>query len=101
LGGAEGNVRISLEKTEFSLKQFAKRMGQPNFGEFEKWKTVWVAGSLEKKHQSIIPGQNRLEQQRDEPLHCEMAVGDFLETFRDVTALGKLQQCGMDSATID
>jgi hypothetical protein len=83
------------------MKQFAKRMGQPNFGEFEKWKTVWVAGFLEKKHQSIIPGQNRLQQLQDGPLHCTMPGGDFLETFRDVAALGKLQQCGMDSATID
>jgi len=30
LGGAEGKPPISLKQTEFSLKQFGKRMGQPN-----------------------------------------------------------------------
>jgi len=70
-----------LNQTEFSLKQFAKRMGQPNFSAFDKWKKVWVAGFLEKKHRSIIPGQNRLKQQRDGPLHWEAAVADCLETF--------------------
>jgi hypothetical protein len=29
LGGAEGNALIILKQTEFSLKQFAKRMGSP------------------------------------------------------------------------
>jgi hypothetical protein len=40
-----------------------------------------VAGFLEKKHRFIIPGQNRLKQLRTGPLHWEMAVADFLETF--------------------
>ena len=62
LGGAEGKAPICLKQTEFSLKQFAKRMGQPNCSSFNKWKKVWVAGFLEKKHRSIIPGQNRLTQ---------------------------------------
>ena len=61
LGGAEGEAPISLKRTEFSLKQFANRMGQPNFSAFNKWKKVWVAGFLKKKHRSIIPGQNRLK----------------------------------------
>jgi len=56
-------------------------MGQPNFSAFNKWKKVWVAGFLEKKHQSSIRGQNCLQQQQDGPLHWEMAVADFLETF--------------------
>ena len=81
LGGAEGKAPISLKQTEFSLKQFAKRMGQPNSSAFNKWKKVWVAGFHEKKHRSIIPGQNRLKQQRDGPLRWEMAVADFLVTF--------------------
>jgi hypothetical protein len=81
LGGAEGKAPISLKQTEFSLKQFAKRMGQPNFSAFNKWKKVWVAGFLEKKHRSIIRGQNRLKQLRDGPLHWETVVADFLETF--------------------
>jgi len=81
LGGAEGKAPISLKQTEFSLKQFAKRMGQPNFSAFNKWKKVWVAGYLEKKHRSIIRGQNRLKQLRNGPLHWETAVADFLETF--------------------
>jgi len=81
LGWAEANALISLKQTEFSLKQFAKRMGQPNFSAFNKWKKVWVAGFLEKKHRSIIPGQNRLKQQWNGPLHWDMAVADFLKTF--------------------
>jgi len=81
LGGAEGKAPTSLKQTEFSLKQFAKRMGQPNFSAFNKWKKVWVAGFREKKHRSIIPGQNRLKQQRNGPLRWEMACADFLESF--------------------
>jgi hypothetical protein len=81
LGGAEGKAPISLKQTEFSLKQFAKCMGQANFSAFNKWKKVWVARFLEKKHQSIIPGQNRLKQQRDGPHRWKMAVTDFLVTF--------------------
>ena len=80
-GRAEGNAPISLKQMEFSLKQFTKRMGQLNFSAFNKWKKVWVAGFLEKKHWSIIPGQNYLKQQRDGPLNWETAVADFLETF--------------------
>jgi len=81
LGGAEGKPPISLKQMEFSLKQFAKRMGQPNFSAFNKWKKVWVVGFFKKKHQSIIRGQYRLKQVRDGPLHWEMAVADFLATF--------------------
>jgi hypothetical protein len=81
LGGAEGKPPVSLKQTEFSLKQFAKRMGQANYSAFNKWKKGWVAGFLEKKHRSIIRGQNRLKQLRDGPLHWETAVADFLETF--------------------
>ena len=81
LGGTEGKAPISLKQTEFTLKQFAKRMGQPNFSAFNKWKKVWVAGFLEKKHRSIIRQQNRLTQSRDGLLHWETAVADFLETF--------------------
>jgi hypothetical protein len=81
LGGDEGKAPISLKQTEFSLKQFGKRMGQPNFSAFNKWKKVWVAGFLEKKHWSIIPGQNCLKLMRNGPLRWEMAVADILETF--------------------
>jgi len=62
LGGAEGKPPVSLKQTKFSLKQFAKRMGQANYSAFNKWKKVWVAGFLEKKHRSIIRGQNQLKQ---------------------------------------
>jgi len=57
-GGAEGKPPISLKQTKFTLKQFAKRMGQANYSAFNKWQKVWVAGFLEKKHRSIIRGQN-------------------------------------------
>jgi hypothetical protein len=80
LGGAEGYAAIGLKQTEFSLKQFAKRMWQPNFIPFNKWKKVWVARFLEKKHLPIILGQNCLKQLGDLPLHWETAVTDFLET---------------------
>jgi hypothetical protein len=56
LGDADGKPPYSLKEMEFSLKQFAKRMGQPNFSAFNEWKKVWVMGFLEKKHQSIIWG---------------------------------------------
>jgi hypothetical protein len=58
LGGAEGKPPVSLKQTKFSLKQFAKRMGQANYSAFKKWEKGWGAGFLEKKHQSIIWGQN-------------------------------------------
>jgi len=57
-------------------------MGQANYSAFNKWKKVWVAGFLEKKHLSIIRGQNRLKQVRNGPLRWEMLVTDFLETFK-------------------
>jgi hypothetical protein len=81
LGGAEGKPPISLTQTEFSLKQFAKRMGQPNCSAFNRWKKEWVVGFLEKKHRSIIRGQNRLKQVQDRPLYWETAVADFLAIF--------------------
>jgi hypothetical protein len=81
MGGAEGKSPISLKQTEFSLMQFAKRMGQPNCSTFNKWKKVWVVGFLENKHRSSIQGQNRLKQVRDGPLHRERVVADFLAIF--------------------
>jgi hypothetical protein len=53
LGRAKGKAPISLKQTECSLKQFAKRMRQPNLSAFNKWKKVLVAGCLRKKHRSI------------------------------------------------
>jgi hypothetical protein len=88
LGADEGKAPIRLKHTEFSLKQFAKKVGQPNFSVFNKWKKVWVAGSLEKKHWSIIPGQNCLKQMRNGPLHWEIAVAVILETFKTRLPLG-------------
>ena len=81
MSGAEGKAPISLKQTEFPLKQFGKRMGQPNFSMFNKWKKVWVAGFLEMKHWSIILGQNNSKQLRDGSLHWKMAVAECLETF--------------------
>ena len=69
LGGADGKPSNTLRQTEFSLKQFAKRMGQANYSVFNKWKKVWVAEFLEKKNRSIIRGQNPLKQVPDGPLH--------------------------------
>jgi hypothetical protein len=82
LGGAEGKAPISLKQTELSLKQFAKRMGQPNFSAFNKWKEVWVAGFLEKKHWSVIPGQNHLKSMHNGSPHWEMAVAIFWKLSR-------------------
>jgi hypothetical protein len=81
LGRAEGNALISLKQTEFSLKQIANRMGQPNISVFNKRKKVWVAGCLGKKHRSMIPGQNRLTQHQNVPLPWEMVVADLVGTF--------------------
>jgi len=86
-GGAEGKRPVSLKQTEFSLKQFAKRMGQANYSAFNRWKKVWVAVFLEKKHRSISRGQNRLKLLRDGPLQWETAVADFLETFESLLSL--------------
>jgi len=82
-GSAEGKPLISLKQTEFSLKQFANRMGQANYSASNKWEKVCVAGFLEKRHRSIIRGQNRLKQFRDGPRHWETAVADYFATFEN------------------
>jgi hypothetical protein len=61
LGIAEVKPAISQKKTEFSLKQFAKRMGQANYSGFNKWRKVWVAGFLERMHLSSMRGLNPTE----------------------------------------
>jgi len=58
IGGAKHTAAISLKQKELSFKQFANSMGKPNFLTFNKWKTVWVAGCLEKMHWCIIKWQN-------------------------------------------
>jgi hypothetical protein len=80
LGSAERKPPVSLKQTEFSLKQFAKGMGQANYSTFHKWKKGWVAGFVEKRHCSIIWGQNRLKQLRDGSLDWETAIADFLKS---------------------
>jgi hypothetical protein len=87
LGRAEGTAPISLKQTEFSLKQFPIRMGQPIFTGFNKWKKVWMSRSLEKKHRSIISGHNNVKPLRNRPLHWEMAVADYLKTFETLLPL--------------
>jgi len=62
LGGAEHKLLSSLNRTELSLKQFAKRMVQANRSALNKSEKVSVAGYVEKKHRSIIRGQNHLKQ---------------------------------------
>jgi len=81
LGCAECKPPVSLKQTQFSLKQFAKTMGQANYSTFNQRKKVWVSGFLEKKHHSIIWGLNLFKQLRDGPLHWETAVADCLQTF--------------------
>jgi hypothetical protein len=80
-GGAEGTSPVSLEQTEFSLKQFATRMGQANYSTFNRWKKGWVAGFLKKNHWTMIRRQNRLKLLRDGPLHRDTVVADFVGTF--------------------
>jgi hypothetical protein len=36
LAGGEGKAPTTVQQTDFSLKQFAKRMGQRNFSVFNK-----------------------------------------------------------------
>jgi hypothetical protein len=62
LGGTEGKPTVSLTQTEFTLKRFPEWIGQANYSEVNKWKKIWVAGFLQKKHQSIIWSQSRLKQ---------------------------------------
>jgi hypothetical protein len=57
LGESKSKPPIRLKLTEFCMKQFAKRMRQPNFRTFNKWNKVWVAGVLEKKHRFITGDQ--------------------------------------------
>ena len=92
LDGAEGKAPFSLKHTEFSMNQFAKSVGQSNLSSFNKWKKLWVAGFLEKMHQSLILGQNRLTQLRDEPLNWETAVADFLETLATWLPFGNIDK---------
>jgi hypothetical protein len=75
---------------QFSLKQFAKWMGQPNICAFHKWKKALGARFLGKKHQTIIRGQIRANQLRDGPLLWETAVADFLETFETLLPVENL-----------
>ena len=82
LGGAGGKPPISLKQMEFSLKQFAKKIGQLNISALNKWKKVGVAGFLEKKHRSIIQGQIRLKQVWDRPLHWEWQSQRFWRHWR-------------------
>jgi hypothetical protein len=65
------------------LKQVAKRTVQANYSVFNKWKKVWVFRLLEKKHWSMIWGQNHLKPVRDGPMHLAIAVADCMETFED------------------
>jgi hypothetical protein len=56
-------------------------MGQANYRAFNKWMEGCVAGFLEKKHRSIIRGQNLLKQLKDGHLHWETPVADLFERF--------------------
>jgi hypothetical protein len=64
------------------MKGFSERTEQPNCRMFYKWEKMCRAGCLEKKHWSIIHGQNRLKQLQAGPLHREMVAADVLETFK-------------------
>ena len=77
---AKAKAPISLNSMEYSLRQFAKRMGQLNFRTFNMWQKGLAAGLLKKKHPSIIPGHNLVKQRQDRPLHWERAVADIVET---------------------
>jgi len=81
MGGAKDQAPISLKQTEFSFKQYAKRMGQPNFSIFNQWKKVWVAAFLEKKHWSIDCGQNNFTRLRDGTLHWVTAIAECFDNF--------------------
>jgi len=69
-------------KAPTRLKQFANRMWQPTFNMLNTWKKVWQSGFLEKKHRSIIQGQNRLKHLWDRPPQREMEVEDIWDTFK-------------------
>jgi hypothetical protein len=46
LGCANCKPPVSLKYTEFSLKQFAKKMVQANYSAINQWKKGWVAELL-------------------------------------------------------
>ena len=81
---------LTLKQSEFSLKQFAKRMGQANYSAYNKWKKVWVAGVPEKKHWSIIWGNNHLKQVQNGPVHSQTGVAYSFQTFEKRLPLNNL-----------
>jgi hypothetical protein len=83
LGSAAGKLPIRLTQTEFSLMQFATRMGQVDYIVFNRWKMEWVAGFLEKKHRPSIDGKKHLKQVWVGPLPCEMVIAEVFETFQN------------------
>jgi len=80
--GVECNAPFTLKHNKFSLKQFAKRMGLPNYSLINNWKKVRETGFLETKHLDIIWGQNCMNQLQDEPLHWVTAIEDSWATFK-------------------
>jgi hypothetical protein len=54
--GLDDKRQIYWTQTEFARKQFVKRIRQAIYSVFNKWKSLWVAGSMETKHWSIIQG---------------------------------------------
>jgi len=82
-----GNPPISLKLTEIYLNQFAKRMGQANYNAFNKWKTVWVAGFLQKKHSSIMWKQNCLKHFEIDPSTGRLALQIFWRPSRTVCCI--------------
>jgi len=72
--GPMAKPQSAWNKWNFPWSNLPNGWASPNFSTFNKWKIVWVAGFLGKKHRSLILGQKHLKQLHDGHLHRETAV---------------------------
>lgn len=89
--GAKAKAPMGHKYTEFSVKQFAKSMGQRNFSSFSKWQNVQDVRILEKMHWSIFWGQNHQEMLQDGPLHWIILIAEDLEKLEEWLSLENLK----------
>jgi len=81
LGSVGPKAQLSQMHTEFSLKQYAKRMEQPIYSAFHKQKKELVAGFLQTKHHGIIWGKNIWKQLRNTLLHSAPDINAYFMSF--------------------
>jgi len=76
LGGANAKAQTSPPQTILSLKQFAKKIWQPNFGVFNIWMKEWAGRYLHSKQQRFNWGVNGLTSFLIDPCtgRCELEI---------------------------